>query len=524
MRRLLYVSSALVGIVAAFCALIAFLASSDPTLDKPLSSAFWTMSGVAVGCMALHTWRDAYRLVLTSFLVGIVLVLGWAIAHFAANLKGVAILGIVGATLIVLSVVLHFRLQRGGPSAPNVLATMVPWSAVFEFEGVQAFFRGPQSPIAPGDCGELQIYLQNTWSAPRAFSMVRSREERHVSIVATELQVGLKPLEVGMLSVPIRVGADAPSKRLEVHLNPRCQGSEGRRVRLFRARDLKPEASTTEALVQVLLTAHLRIGGGVSVPFLVEYGAPALDLNGGTWTSLWSPGGSNGALGDNRPSMPAAQLIAPPPFRAQGPDPRPTPPVPPPPRARPKETPESRAAERAAIKRAWRKIGMGALALVVIGTVVGAGLVGVSSHVRSAHVPVYLLNGLTEPYVASVGKLRLKLEPGQALRLDLPEGMIELGVLGGSSTACDLKRTLHQRLFQTEVFVLNPDGAAILAKEWARYSAPPLNLGAPDGELVKPQPCHQFSEVDYFFEPFPLKFPIYNNQSVMKSRLVLVEQ
>ena len=121
---------------------------------------------------------------------------------------------------------------------------------------------------------------------------------------------------------------DASAGRGELTLNPRCAGDRGRRVRVFRARDLKPSASDAESLALLLLTHHVTVGGGLRVSFVVEPGAPDVVPSEEAWTSLWTEDRrESGVLGGNRPvsTLPPARGERTSTTPGQ---PRPTPPMP----------------------------------------------------------------------------------------------------------------------------------------------------------------------------------------------------
>jgi hypothetical protein len=140
----------------------------------------------------------------------------------------------------------RLRLVRGGP--PDLLATRYRRDELVETEGIQWAVRPPSRPVGPSGNDTFELALQNTWDAERN---VTAHLALPRGFEAGTAQLILRPLEVGILQVPIvaRPGARAGKARawLAVRLD------DGRRLRHRRYREIAPRPPTSVRALSLLL-------------------------------------------------------------------------------------------------------------------------------------------------------------------------------------------------------------------------------------------------------------------------------
>lgn len=142
---------------------------------------------------------------------------------------------------------------------------------------------------------------------------------------------------------------------------------------------------------------------------------------------------------------------------------------------------------------------------------------------------VHVISGLPFPYDARVGEETLRLTPGAVRAITMPEGEIDVSVLGETapheSTTASVRTSLWTRPFNEDVFVINPDGAAVLIETHTSYSE------NRDEEFVLPPPAiafgrvlHVFEDIDYAFREFPERIEISSSTDhVTRSRIDVID-
>lgn len=260
-RSFFRLTTAFFALCAFWGALAAGLGAEEP------SGTPWIVALVALGVAGFLLVSEARRdldavLTLVSFMfLAVALCVGIYLVY--AHLPGLApkvtlVLSVPAAIGLGLWTI---RRQRGGGSSefPNVLGASVGAASLCEASGIQ--FAGTFLAGAVGRPHLATILLQNCFDAPRTVRITfdASSYAKYLRFEPHH-EVMLGPAEVASLRVPIV----APNYEgiYPLYFSLDVQGSQGKRVRLWRAREvdmrIRPEASL--ALLAVGLVAW---GGGI---------------------------------------------------------------------------------------------------------------------------------------------------------------------------------------------------------------------------------------------------------------------
>jgi tetratricopeptide (TPR) repeat protein len=104
---------------------------------------------------------------------------------------------------------------------------------------------------------------------------------------------------------------------------------------------------------------------------------------------------------------------------------------------------------------------------------------------------VYLVNGADQPYAVAVNGREVRLAPGAATPVRLPEGEVTVeprdGKPGLEAVRCRVETPLWSRPFLRRTFVINPDRVAVLIREQAEYAERPGQVDPPRIHLGEPK-------------------------------------
>ena len=155
----------------------------------------------------------------------------------------------------------------------------------------------------------------------------------------------------------------------------------------------------------------------------------------------------------------------------------------------------------------WRrriaKWALPALAMVALAIYLAVGLAQGFSR------QVVLVNGTAQPYEATIGGQRFHLAPMTHRWVDLAEGEYPVAIVDRPLVATQtisIRTPLWKRPFMSRTFVVNPDAAALLVTEYARYTRDANASSGDDDEAYRlhvGQRCYAFADIDYPFEHFP---------------------
>jgi tetratricopeptide (TPR) repeat protein len=124
---------------------------------------------------------------------------------------------------------------------------------------------------------------------------------------------------------------------------------------------------------------------------------------------------------------------------------------------------------------------------------------------RSWHT-VYVVNGLDAPYEVEIDGERLRLPPASHACVELREGEHSVRVVDGvpiPDQSFDLDSGLMARLLDTQMFVLNPDRAAVLLWSQAYYAKDAAGAPVGTSKLHASRLLYSFGHVDFPFREFP---------------------
>jgi tetratricopeptide (TPR) repeat protein len=140
--------------------------------------------------------------------------------------------------------------------------------------------------------------------------------------------------------------------------------------------------------------------------------------------------------------------------------------------------------------------------------------------------PVWLLNGLTQPYEVEIAGQRHKLRPQRPERIEIPEGEVLLRVLDAAVDEPEQRHTLRTELLtrplDDPLFVLNPDRAALVTREETVYSKRPSAGAAGGQELLVGESFYRFEGINYVFQEFPETMKLKSGSQVRRSRVAQV--
>lgn len=162
-------------------------------------------------------------------------------------------------------------------------------------------------------------------------------------------------------------------------------------------------------------------------------------------------------------------------------------------------------------------------ALLVLGALIWMGV----SWYKGEHQQFYLVSGLEKPYSVEIDKQSYTLQPGQVLPIELAEGKHELkasGLAASAGETLNLSRSFWGRVFDGNVYVINPDRVALLALTRMVYSTKhTANEKLPDPVLYSGKAFYSMERIDYPFAPFPETIDLPSSTSrAVKSRLLLM--
>lgn len=123
--------------------------------------------------------------------------------------------------------------------------------------------------------------------------------------------------------------------------------------------------------------------------------------------------------------------------------------------------------------------------------------------------PLYVVNGLGVPYDVTIAGQALSLPPGQPVALRVREGQVGVQIqdqaLGIPPVTVAVQTPFWKRPFARALFVLNPDGTAVLVQETLQPPAATAPDAGPQvrGSLHVGLPLYAFPRPDLTFAPFP---------------------
>lgn len=121
---------------------------------------------------------------------------------------------------------------------------------------------------------------------------------------------------------------------------------------------------------------------------------------------------------------------------------------------------------------------------------------------------VFLVNGLSRPYTATLNGVSYQLSPQSAMKVRLGEGDVQVAIAdapaGIEPQTVQIATSFLTRPFSDATFVINPDGAAVLERVRVYYSdKDSVSQREPQVTLAGGQVLHRFDDLDYPFESFP---------------------
>ncbi len=171
-------------------------------------------------------------------------------------------------------------------------------------------------------------------------------------------------------------------------------------------------------------------------------------------------------------------------------------------------------------KSIGRYVKLGFLA-IVLG--VGVMTFSIASLERQKSRKVHVVNGLDVPYRVSIAGTTIKLHPKGRKVLKLAEGDISVSPnkydISIPDETVNIQSGFFTRLFDDDVYVINPDRTALLFWEKVEYSVRVVD----DVDYEYAYHCgkllHRISDVDYPFESLPRTISTDSSGAVYKSRL-----
>jgi hypothetical protein len=242
-------------------ALTFVLAGEETKVAPYVAMAALALAAAALGSEARRD-LDAVLTLVSFFLIGVAIVV--TVYLFSVERTGAApklaavIAGVAGISLGATTI----RRQRGASADfPNLLAAHARRTGVWETEGIQ--FTGHLRPGGGGEFHVLAIFLQNTFDAPRQVTIrFDAGSAAKYLRFHPQYQLLLGAAAVSKVSFPVIAPTCPGSYRLYFSLS--VSGSEGRRVRLWRAQEPTTRFSTATSIA-LLAIGHVHFGGGTSV-------------------------------------------------------------------------------------------------------------------------------------------------------------------------------------------------------------------------------------------------------------------
>jgi len=168
----------------------------------------------------------------------------------------------------------------------------------------------------------------------------------------------------------------------------------------------------------------------------------------------------------------------------------------------------------AGVNRGWnlaKYIGPGIVALLILTMCL------VSWNLEN-NPKVYLVNGLDRDYSVSIAGHKYRIRAGDAVRISVAEGDVTATMTGDNPPpidpqTCHISTSFFTRLFQKDVFAINPDRAAVLVYQHIRYSASPSNDEEPQTTFHGGDFLTHWSSVDFPFSQPPNSIKLDSNSS-----------
>lgn len=166
-----------------------------------------------------------------------------------------------------------------------------------------------------------------------------------------------------------------------------------------------------------------------------------------------------------------------------------------------------------------RYVGFAILPLLLIGF--SAWHVGMAMYVGNNRT-IHLISAWPRPYDVKLNGQQFKLQPFQRTKVTIPEGQIHLLPVDNNDFVDEARLSIETsfwtRPYTSPVFVINPDQLAIIALETAIYSEQGNDVGPPPIFYLNSN-FHQFTGIDYPFEPFPPNQRVKKGQRTIKKGL-----
>jgi len=143
---------------------------------------------------------------------------------------------------------------------------------------------------------------------------------------------------------------------------------------------------------------------------------------------------------------------------------------------------------------------------------------------------VYLVNGLSKPYFATVNDTRYTLRPMGITPIKVAEGDVAVSGEGEGFSiprqTVRLKTNFFTRPFLDPTLVLNPDGVAVFRRLTVYYVVPPKEAPSGTMMLFAGEPFYDFGSLDHVFEspPETIKMPKRSKPIPKESVELLTEQ
>lgn len=142
---------------------------------------------------------------------------------------------------------------------------------------------------------------------------------------------------------------------------------------------------------------------------------------------------------------------------------------------------------------------------------------------------VYVVNGLSKPYVANIGGAKVTLPPARQVRLTIPEGEISVKSADPAvefpESKIRIETPFWTRPFLNNTYVINPDQAAVVMWQKTYYAENVRN--APQGQTRAShgKALHEFKGIDYPFGEFPQTIKMESgSRAVGKERIGLLRE
>ncbi|MCP4143166.1 MAG: hypothetical protein GY755_23245 [Chloroflexi bacterium] len=177
-----------------------------------------------------------------------------------------AVVGVAALAFIIWS-------QLRKETVPNILRQQFKAGDIYEIDGVQLVPIQTQQEIAAGDALPIHFALQNCWDSERTVTLSLKTtmlyvKKREVFAFPREMEVTLRPCEVGSLTIPVVSNTHAHGK-YTIRASATITGTGGTRVRHWRAQGVSTVISPLMSVA--LMTVGLLLwGGGLQFPVKIR--------------------------------------------------------------------------------------------------------------------------------------------------------------------------------------------------------------------------------------------------------------